>query len=707
MTTTDQPATDSRPHAEAEVVARDDEADESGRGDRLRRIIRREAPLALEVAALTSFVIARPVFASFGRSAEAFIARGADWPDVVAFAVVLLIGPPLGLAGVGAVAGLGGDGLRRTVHALLLAPLLAVAVWQLAQHVTDPPRVVGAGLCLVVGAGLAVLRLRAEWLAAFLRYAALGALVFAAQFLFASPVASIVLGGRHAGIDADVTAAVEAAIGDDGPPVVVVTLDGLPTNLLLDGHGRIDAELYPNLARLAGGATWYRNNTTVAPFTLGAVPAILAATAPADLASPITSRYPHNLFTLLGGAYDVHAGEQITALCPVTLCPSRDGSVVRHLLGDARAVWKKQMKGVTVDGMFVPGAFDDRYEGFERWIDEQDFTASGRPDLFFYHLLLPHDGWEYLPDGSRYDAASPPSGLFAYQWGDWGADVARQRHVLQAQASDALLGELLDRLRAAGTYDDALIVVTSDHGYSFDLNTPMRGLSTGNFDDIMWTPLIVKSPRQGEGRVDDLNITTADVLPTIADELGIEVPWRFDGEPAAEIDRPSAKTIDDWKWSDWRSADGGPVEVDGAEGFERVLASDAVDGSGPLAVWQRTAYGGLVATWTAHAQVGEARPEGAAVQALAQWDDVDPDVPPLEVVATSPLPLGTNIAIAVDGVVAAIGTAAPTPYGVSIIHGLLWPGAVHAGDNDIEMYVLDGPADDPTLHALEVTAKPD
>jgi hypothetical protein len=699
MTTTEGELTGDAARAAADVDTEDGSPPGLG--------IRNEALLALEVVALTSFVVARPVLASFGRSAEVFIARGADWADVVAFLLALLAVPPLVLAALGALAGLGGARVRRAVHALVLAPLLATAVWQLAQYVTDPSGVVGAALCLAAGAGLAVLRLRADWLAAFLRYAALGALVFAAQFLFASPASSIVLGGRHAEIDADVTAAVESAIGDDGPPVVVVTLDGLPTNLLLDGQGRIDAELYPNLARLADQATWYRNNTTVAPFTLEAVPAILSGTAPTDMASPVTSQYPHNLFTLLGGAYDVHASEQITALCPITLCPSHDGRVVPHLLRDARDVWDMQMEGEPVDEMLVPGAFDHRYESFSGWIDEQDFTAGDRPDLFFYHLLLPHDGWDYLPDGSRYGALGPPSGLFAYQWGDWGIDVARQRHVLQAQASDVLLGKLFERLRDAGTYDAALVVVTADHGYSFEPNTPMRGLSKDNFDDIMWTPLIVKSPGQDEGAVDDVNITTADVLPTLADELGIDVPWDFDGQPAAEIDRPSTKSIDDWKWSDWRSTDGGPIEVDGAEGLERVLAADAVEGSGPLAVWQRTPYGRLVGTRLDDATVGAPRAEGAEVQALALWDDVDPGVPPLEFLATSPVRVGTSVAITVDGVVAAVTATTATPYGVSIAHALLWPGAVHGGDNDIGMYVLDGPADAPNLRGLEVTARPE
>jgi hypothetical protein len=71
------------------------------------------------------------------------------------------------------------------------------------------------------------------------------------------------------------------------------------------------------------------------------------------------------------------------------------------------------------------------------------------------------------------------------------------------------------------------------------------------------------------------------------------------------------------------------------------------------------------------------------------------------------VPVGTSVAITVDGVVAAVTATTATPYGVSIAHALLWPGAVHGSDNDIGMYVLDGPADAPNLRTLEVTARPE
>ena len=55
--------------------------------------------------------------------------------------------------------------------------------------------------------------------------------------------------------------------------IVLLTFDELPTTSLLDGNGKIDADLYPNFAKLAAGSTWYRNDTTVAPFTDAAMAA--------------------------------------------------------------------------------------------------------------------------------------------------------------------------------------------------------------------------------------------------------------------------------------------------------------------------------------------------------------------------------------------------------------------------------------------------
>jgi type IV secretory pathway TrbD component len=47
-------------------------------------------------------------------------------------------------------------------------------------------------------------------------------------------------------------------------PVVLVIFDELPVHSLIAADGRVDARCFPNFARLARDATWYRNTTSVA-----------------------------------------------------------------------------------------------------------------------------------------------------------------------------------------------------------------------------------------------------------------------------------------------------------------------------------------------------------------------------------------------------------------------------------------------------------
>ena len=112
--------------------------------------------------------------------------------------------------------------------------------------------------------------------------------------------------------------------------------------------------------------------------------------------------------------------------------------------------------------------------------------------------------------------------------------VARLRHTLQLQYADRALGAVLDRLRELGTYDESLIVVTADHGVAFTQDSAMRGVSDDNYEEILWTPLLVKAPGQERAEVDDVPVQTIDILPTLAAMLGVDLPDEVDGVPAGE-----------------------------------------------------------------------------------------------------------------------------------------------------------------------------
>jgi hypothetical protein len=146
--------------------------------------------------------------------------------------------------------------------------------------------------------------------------------------------------------------------------------------------------------------------------------------------------------------------------------------------------------------------------------------------------MLPHSPWTYLPSGERYDIRAAPGWGPDEVWTDNQAAVDQywQRHLLQLGYADRVLGRLLARLRATRLYDRAVLVVTADHGVSFRAGQKRRPLSPANLQDIAYVPLFVKLPGQRRGRVVHEPARTIDIVPTLADAIGVRIPWRVDGK---------------------------------------------------------------------------------------------------------------------------------------------------------------------------------
>ena len=111
------------------------------------------------------------------------------------------------------------------------------------------------------------------------------------------------------------------------------------------------------------------------------------------------------------------------------------------------------------------------------------------------------------------------------------AEQAYQRHLLQVQYVDGLVGHLLTRLEQVGILDEAIVVVTADHGVSFRGDTPRRAIGDKNAYEVGLVPLFIKAPHQSSGVVDTTPSRAIDVLPTVAAFLGIELPWLHQGQP--------------------------------------------------------------------------------------------------------------------------------------------------------------------------------
>ena len=94
---------------------------------------------------------------------------------------------------------------------------------------------------------------------------------------------------------------------------------------------------------------------------------------------------------------------------------------------------------------------------------------------------------------------------------------------------DAQLGRVWDALVRLGMWDDTFIVVTSDHGEQLgDQGLLGKG---GFFEASYHVPGIVRDPRFPGGVTVDAFTENVDIMPTLCEVMGLEVPRQCDGMP--------------------------------------------------------------------------------------------------------------------------------------------------------------------------------
>jgi hypothetical protein len=532
---------------------------EASRGVRRARL-QEPAVRGAQLLAVSGFALAQPLFDILGKNAEFFAVRGSTPGDIVLFGLVVTFVPALVLLAVELVVGVLSASAARVVHQVFLALLGAVFGVQALKRGGLDGTVVLIGGAVVIGLVISVAAWRARPARTFLNVLSAAPLVFLALFLLNSPVEKLVFAGGNAHAAA---ARVQSAT-----PVVFLLFDEFPVIDLQEKDGAIDAQRFPNFSKLAAGSTWFRNTTTVSASTTVAVPAILTGTRPVKGALPIYRDHPNNLFTLLRHRYRMEVTESQTRLCPRSLCKSKRGNAssrLSSLYSDVRIVYLHLLAPPALEdelpaideswGDFGAGSTNEadvatdqgppkvdlstfylgRVHDFNRFVASFRAPGNGPPTLYFLHVLLPHAPWLYFPDGRiRAVARTNAPGRRGELWFNAQlAEQAWQRHLLQTGYTDRLLGKFLRRLHRTGLWDKALVVVTADHGISFRGGDLRRHATRRNLAELAFTPLFVKLPGQGQGRVvDDRHVLTLDILPTIADVLGIKIPWKVDGSSA-------------------------------------------------------------------------------------------------------------------------------------------------------------------------------
>lgn len=513
---------------------------------------------------LSAFAIAQPIFDLLSRNAEFLSSHAVGPAELFGLLGLLLLGPPAVLSALASVASRLSSSTGRAVGLACIALLCALIVIAPLLRWAALPEAFAVGLAASTGVGGALAYRRLEAIGRLLDWMLVVPLVFAGLFVLDGDVQKLWRSSDSSsqGIGLERSRNI---------PIVFVVLDELPLSSIQAADGHIDAGRYPAFARLANDSRWFRGASAISSTTSLALPALLSGRYPSvDLKLPVLADHPENLFSWLAPEYRLNVVESETLLHP----SARFGGATeperarqRTLLADTALVYlhtilpgslRAALPSVSEnwgrfwerDAVDAPGRqtqdalrhatrHERRKHGVEVDIGAfRAFVASIEPltdgaprVLHFLHVTYPHNPWRVLPSGRRYS----PSHKFGYvdhgwpkePW--WSIDAYR-RHLLQLGHADRLLGELLGELQRIELYDRALLIVTADHGASFWPGDTFRA-ARGNLHpgDLLSVPLFVKLPGQSNASIDDRAVEVIDILPSIAEVLGVDPPWPMDG----------------------------------------------------------------------------------------------------------------------------------------------------------------------------------
>jgi arylsulfatase len=363
----------------------------------------------------------------------------------------------------------------------------------------------------------------------------------------------------------------DAGAGAPAPRLILqITLDSL-TRYDMSVYGyRLDTT--PRLAELTRSWTVFERAHSTGNGTLGIMPTILTGRYPYSLDRQF---YSHarargagslNLLEALGDRGYERVFVQGGSISPIYHDADRDfDAILRSGLG-----WYLSDDWANLAGRLAPKAWswfvprwipleavlpepysmgprtqltEPLYGYLESWLTDRA-QSPNQPPLFLYlHMLRPHVPYLanefqglFLPieEGFADFRTQISFAKGAYQPSEQPTvDRLRLRYDESIRKADAQVGHLLDELKRLGLYDDALILISADHGSSFG------GGWRGYYSPMLLAaehaiPLLVKFPGQTAGARVDRLVSNVDIMPTILDAAGISYhPEAIDGESLA------------------------------------------------------------------------------------------------------------------------------------------------------------------------------
>jgi arylsulfatase A-like enzyme len=306
-----------------------------------------------------------------------------------------------------------------------------------------------------------------------------------------------------------------------GPNVILISVDTLRRDALYAHEP--EALPLPNLDRFADECVRYENGLSVASWTLPAHASLLTGVYP-DVHGATDRRV-----TLSGEIGTL--SEALAARGYETAAFTGGGFLdAKYGLGRGFQRYEAKTHGKQEPAEDMQGLLG-RVRGFfaER-------GQSARPLFLFLHTYAVHNYYDARAEAAELAEVDAPRGRKQYVDCVLGRQACgveswhelERLYRAELELFDQGFGELLEELETAGVWQDALVILVSDHGEGFEPERARIHHGGRLHADQLAIPFLVRASLVA-ARTESGRVSLVDVLPTVLDFVGAPLPAGLDG----------------------------------------------------------------------------------------------------------------------------------------------------------------------------------
>lgn len=348
--------------------------------------------------------------------------------------------------------------------------------------------------------------------------------------------------------------------------VILITLDAFNYELFA---GNIDH--LPNLARLKQDGVSFENAFSIGPWTAVSFPGIIASVYPYYFGTRLHTAVSTIDSMLKDSGYNTAFINECNALLTPFFGYGRGTDFQEHFLSLAHSAIDRKLQDTFLQGKAphvlqpielmkkvyrrLPGErirglskqayrvakflrlyFTDRTErlqerrklhnAFREKIIQFISEGFEEPQFLWLHTIINH--LPYLPPEATAKFGDKEIDYLNYRGlsqliNPRISQRLRSLYVESLRKTDQLVGEVIDSLKARNLLPNTLVIVTADHGEEFQEKYIGHDWESSS-DELLHVPLIFNWPSQFRDKSVSIPVSTLDILPTIAELAGLQIP---------------------------------------------------------------------------------------------------------------------------------------------------------------------------------------